>query len=344
MYEGPAGQLPPVGRETLAQRAGHLASYVRFGLDEPEAMRRLHGLTGDLHDADRLDALLPRVLDGALSLTGADFGNIQLRDPVTGSLWLVTQSGFSSEFLDYFAVVDDGGSACGRAAQACAQAVIADVSTDAAFAPHRGIAAAAGLRAVQSTPLTDYAGRLIGMVSTHFVRPYRPPARDLRIMELYGDFAGEAVARHLSVPAGDGLGDPAGRAVISALPGPGDGHALDAAVRLGLADARGAREGLPGRGHQPESLEEAMSRFAGHVVNRLFSAGLSLESARSIVGNGPAGDRVAAATDELDQTIRDIRAIMFSLAADREQRPAGSTADRWTLPAGKHDGPPRARL
>jgi len=95
VYKGPAGQRPPVGRETFAQRAGQLASYVRFGLDEPEAMRRLHGLTGDLHDADRLDALLPRVLDGALSLIGADFGNIQLRDPVTGSLWLVTQSGFS---------------------------------------------------------------------------------------------------------------------------------------------------------------------------------------------------------------------------------------------------------
>ena len=219
-----------------------------------------------------------------------------------------------------------------------------DVNADADFAPHRDIAAAAGFRAVQSTPLTDYAGRLIGMVSTHFVRPYQPSARDLRIMELYGDFAGEAVARRLGVPAGDGLGDPVGRAVISALLDPGDGHALDAAVRPGLADGQGTRKGLPRRGHQPDSLEEVMSRFAGDVVNRLYSAGLSLESARSIVGDGPAGDRVAAATGELDQTIRDIRAIMFSLAADREQRPAGSAADRWTLPAGGHDGPPRARL
>ena len=343
VYKGPAGQLPPIGREAFARRAGQLASYVRFGLDEPTAMRRLHGLTGELHDADRLESLLPRVLEGALSLIGADFGNIQLRDPVTGSLWLVTESGFSREFLDYFAEVHDGGSACGRAAQACAQAVITDVNGDADFAPHRDIAAAAGFRAVQSTPLTDYAGRLIGMVSTHFVRPYQPPARDLRIMELYGDFAGEAVARHLGVPAGDGLGDPVGQAVISALLDPGDGHALHAAVRPGPADGRGAREGLPGHGHQPESLEEVMSRFAGDVVNRLYSAGLSLESARSIVGDGPAGDRVAAATGELDRTIRDIRAIMFSLAADREQRPAGSAADRWTLPTGGHDGLPPAR-
>jgi GAF domain-containing protein len=160
-------------------------------------MRRLHGVTEKLQDVPRLDMLLPRVLDGALSLTGADFGNIQLLDPVTGLLRIVTQSGFSPEFLEYFAVVDDGHSACGRAAQACAQAVIADVAVDPGFAPHRGIAAASGFRAVQSTPLVDFAGRLIGMVPTHFRRPYRPPARDLRIMELYGDFAGEAVARHL---------------------------------------------------------------------------------------------------------------------------------------------------
>jgi hypothetical protein len=40
-------------------------------------------------------------------------------------------------------------------------------------------------------------------------------------MELYGDFAGETVARRLGVPAGDGLGDPVGRPVIASLLDPG---------------------------------------------------------------------------------------------------------------------------
>jgi hypothetical protein len=328
VYSGSAAQLPPVGRERLIQRARHLASYVRFGLDEPEAMRRLHGVTGDLHDVPRLDVLLPRVLDGALSVMEADLGNIQLLDPATGSLKIVTQSGFSSEFLEYFAVVDDGHSACGRAAQACAQVVIADVTADAGFAPHRDIAATSGFRAVQSTPLVDYAGRLIGMVSTHFRRPHRPPARDLRIMELYGDFAGQAVARHLGVPAGDGTGDPVGRAVISALLDPGDGYEPNVTVLPGHGDALGGAVG------QPAWLEDTMSRFAGDIVHRLFSAGLSLESARSIVGEGPAGDRVAAATDELDRLIRDIRTMIFSPAEDGEQHRPGRGPDRWTLPPG----------
>ena len=59
-----------------------------------------------------------------------------------------------------------------------------------------------------------------------------------------------------------------------------------------------------------------MSGFAGYVVNRLFAVGLKLESARSITGDGPAGDRVGAATDEVDQLINDIRVIAFNSPAD----------------------------
>ena len=166
------------------------------------------------------------------------------------------------------------------------------------------------------------------MVSTHFARPYRPPGRDLRIMELYGDVAGEAIARRLGVPAADGLGDPVGQAVITALLDPGDGQPPDPALLAGP----GGREGRLAR--QPTSLEEVMPEFAAEVVNRLFSVGLSLESAHSIVGEGPAGDRVAAATGEIDRMIRDIRTIMFSLAADARNH----SPQLWPLPPGGHTG------
>jgi GAF domain-containing protein len=200
----------------FAQRAEHFAAAVRFGLDAPDAMRRLHDLTKDLRTVPRISSLLPQVLAGALALTGADSGNVQIADPATGSLTLVTQAGFGPEFLEYFAVVnDDSRSVCGRAAKQCAQTVVADVRSDPGFGPHREIAAAAGFRAVQSTPLTDYAGRLIGVVSAHFQRPHRPSDRDLRLMELYADFAGEAVTRHLG--ASSEPGEQAGRGFITVL-------------------------------------------------------------------------------------------------------------------------------
>lgn len=294
VYRGSTTPLSPATPEMLAQRAAHFAAGVRLSVHEPQALHRLHEITSGLRQAPSLSTLLPKALDGALSLMRADFGNIQLLDPVTGSLGIVTQSGFDSEFLDYFAVVDDDHSACGRAAKECAQIVIADVNSDPGFVPHRDIAAVSGFRAVQSTPIRDRAGRPIGMVSTHYRQPHRPPALDLRIMELFADFVGSAIAAHLCGVDGDGVDDPIGQAVISALLDPGDGQ--------------GSRV-------QEQSMEDTMSEFAGIIVNRLFSVGLSLESARSLVGDGPAGDRLWAATQETDLLIRDIRTIIFNRAA-----------------------------
>ena len=199
-YHDGTARLAPASADRLAQRVEHFASSVQFVLDDPDAARRLHALTKDLRTVPRLGTLLPQVLRGAMALVGGDFGNIQIVDPATGSLRLVTQAGFGPEFLEYFAVVEDVHSTCGRAARQGAQTAVADVRADPGFTPHREIAAAAGFRAVQSTPLVDYAGHLIGMVSTHFQRPHRPSDRDLRIMELYADFAGEAMTRHLAGP------------------------------------------------------------------------------------------------------------------------------------------------
>jgi hypothetical protein len=83
--------------------------------------------------------------------------------PATGSLRIACFRGFGAEFLDYFAVVADDSSACGRTGAQCTQTVIVDVSIDPRFAPHREIAAAADFRAVQSTPLVDRTGRLLAL-------------------------------------------------------------------------------------------------------------------------------------------------------------------------------------
>ena len=74
-------------------------------------------------------------------------------------------------------------------------------------------------------------------------------------------------------------------------------------------------QNLPGP-LEPSDPQDAMPELVGYIVNGLFSIGLRLESARSIVGNGPAGDRIAAATSEVDRMIRDSRTALFSPAED----------------------------
>ena len=212
-----------LGKVDLARQAERFAARARFDLDEPEAALGLYSLARDLREAYRHGSLLDRTLDRALSLSGADRGNIQILSPATGSLRIVAQHGFAAEFLEYFAAVDDRGSACGRAAADRAQIVIEDVSLDPAFAPHRSIAAASGFRAVQSTPLVDLGGRIVGVVSTHYARPFRPSDRDLRILSRLGELVGEVLTGHPAATPGDGDADrplPAQTGTVP-LPAPG---------------------------------------------------------------------------------------------------------------------------
>lgn len=111
-------------------------------------------------------------LASAVEATGADSGNVQLFDSANRVLRIVAQRGFSSEFLDYFDTVCDGGSACGAAMNRRCRVFVPDVACNTLFKPEtRGVLLRAKVRAVQSSPLTDRCGALIGIVSTHYDRP-----------------------------------------------------------------------------------------------------------------------------------------------------------------------------
>lgn len=163
--------------------------------DELGAMTRLHELSTRLLRISEFVPLLEEVLDATMIQQNADFGNIQLYNPLTKNLEIVAQRGFKRDFLEYFQNVHDSGAVCGRAMKLRNRVIVEDVSTDPAFAPHRAIAASAGFRAVQSTPLFNRSGEFLGMVSTHFRRPHRPSLRDLRFTDLYAGFAAEIIER-----------------------------------------------------------------------------------------------------------------------------------------------------
>jgi hypothetical protein len=171
----------------------------------PQAAPVLHEALRVAQAAPTLGALLDEVLEFALTLLHAQRGNVQLADPATGALMIAAQRGFGPEFLEYFATVTDDGSACGRAAQQHAQVVITDVATDPGFAPHQDIALASGFCAVQSTPLVNGAGHLVGMLSTHYPRPTILPRRDLQIISHFGALVGESFGTLLNGAQADSL-------------------------------------------------------------------------------------------------------------------------------------------
>ncbi len=162
---------------------------------ELSAMTRLHEFSTRLIASMELKDLLHEVLHATIKLQNADFGNIQLYDPQKQALTIVAQHGFKQDFLDYFSTVHVGGAACGLALQRRERVIIEDVHLDPAFEPHRHIAASAGFRAVQSTPLFSRKGAPLGMISTHFRVPHRPSERELRFTDLFARQATEAIER-----------------------------------------------------------------------------------------------------------------------------------------------------
>ena len=157
---------------------------------ELTAMTKLHELRTRLLSIEEFHALLKEILDAAITLQNADFGSIHLYNPETEALEMVAQRGFHEQPLEHLRSGCHAGFACLRAIKLSERVVIEDVETDAEFAPHRHVAASAGFRAVQSTPLLSRLGELLGMLSTHFRKPHRLSLHDLRFTDLY--------ARHLA--------------------------------------------------------------------------------------------------------------------------------------------------
>ncbi|WP_196054701.1 GAF domain-containing protein [Nocardia aurantiaca] len=301
------------------RRAEHFATAIRRVMGRPAEMRWLHSATSAFADAEGLEDLLVRVLDAAIAVSDADFGNVQLVDPDTGTLRIVARCGSGADSLDHVAVVGGGASACGRAAHLGEQIVITDVRSEPSFTSQLDLADDPGHRGVQSTPLLAYDGELIGMVSTHTRRPHRMTDLEPAVMQLFGDVAGEAIAQRLR-PESDT--DRIGMALVTAL------------LRPGAYDDAGGPNGQAPQlirwpdGDPFETLRESLlaqpqitlSEFAGDIINRLFSVGLTLSGVRSLIHERVAGARLDSAVADLDETIRRIGRDIFSVVQDGNRR------------------------
>ncbi|UUU28823.1 ANTAR domain-containing protein [Streptomyces sp. CA-210063] len=118
--------------------------------------------------------VLGAVLSQALAVVGTDMGNVQITDRTMGGLRIEKHTGLTEDFVDFFAYVDDDGTACAAAAQSTALVTVQDVATDPVFTePARETILRAGCRGVHSVPLTTESHRCVGVVSVHTDRPVR---------------------------------------------------------------------------------------------------------------------------------------------------------------------------
>jgi PAS domain S-box-containing protein len=164
---------------------------------ELAGMTRLQEVSTRLVQAGDSTSLLEEIVDAAIAITAADMGNIQLLDRDTGTLKIVASRGFEEPFLKFFGTVRGSQGACGAALQSGERVVVEDVTTSPAFVGTTSldVALAAGVRAVQSTPLLCRSGRILGMLSTHYRVQRRPADRDLRVLDLLARQAADWIER-----------------------------------------------------------------------------------------------------------------------------------------------------
>jgi PAS domain S-box-containing protein len=144
-------------------------------------------------------ALYEHVLDAAIDLMSADVGSMQLFHPERGELKLLAARGLDRESAAHWEWVrPDSATTCGMALSAGCRVIVPDIETSEALAPTADLNALrrAGIRACQSTPLVARSGRLLGMISTHWRRPYRPTERELQPVDVLARQAADLIERN----------------------------------------------------------------------------------------------------------------------------------------------------
>ncbi len=159
----------------------------------------LEPMTERLLRCENVEAAVSTILHDVVALHGAPFGNIQLHSPKDGTLHLVAQTGLPRSFVDTFRrVKSDDGTVCARALRNKKTEVVEDLEADEEFKPHLETARSANVRSVQSAPIIGKSGQLVGVVSTHFSRPFKPTPIESGVLHAYSEIAGDHLARLLA--------------------------------------------------------------------------------------------------------------------------------------------------
>jgi PAS domain S-box-containing protein len=159
------------------------------------AMTRIHELSTRMMQVEDFPKLMEDIVAAAIEITGAQMGNIQLLED--GGFRIVAQRGFQAAFLDFFDNVKGTLAACGAALESRERAIIEDIERSPVFEGQRmlDIMRQAEVRAVQSTPLMTRSREIVGVLSTHWQRPWRPSERDLRLIDILARQTADLVER-----------------------------------------------------------------------------------------------------------------------------------------------------
>lgn len=149
-------------------------------------------------------ALSTRILDAAIILLHSQFGSFQLlqQNGDGQELHLHTWRGFSEEAAAHWQRVRiDTDCVCGIALREGKRIIVPDILVAIDDPDERAMYVRTGIRAVQTTPLRTRAGRLVGMLSTHWSTVHEPSRRELDLLDVLARLAADLIERRQSESA-----------------------------------------------------------------------------------------------------------------------------------------------
>jgi PAS domain S-box-containing protein len=192
--------------------AGPLLERIRELEAANEALRRseqllstelytLQQVATQLVNAQGMQGLYERILDSAIAILRADFASIQMFYPergTQGELLLLSHRGFSEEAAARWAWVSPATrTTCGEALRRGLRIAVSDVRKCAFMSGSEDLEGylAAGIHAVQSTPLVSRSNVLLGMVSTHWRKPRELFVSELHALDILARLAADLIER-----------------------------------------------------------------------------------------------------------------------------------------------------
>ncbi len=172
--------------EALAASEAQLAA-------ELAALSRLHELVLRLLTCPDLQEALDEVLTTTMEITGADAGNIQLRDASDATLETAANRRFPPRPLSRPHEVRAGDGTLCATVMASGQRVICEDLLVGGFAPCRDVAIDTGLRSAHSTPLLTRRGEVLGVLCLHYGAPRPSSTRDVRLLDLCAQQAADVI-------------------------------------------------------------------------------------------------------------------------------------------------------
>ncbi len=169
--------------------------------DEQAMARRLHELDLRLLVPKDLRPLGHEVVTSMIELQKADMGSLQLSDAETGTLEVLAHHGFEHDVPEKLRDISSSNPIWNETLRRGDSVIVEDVLADAAFEPHWAVAASAGFRAMQLTPLISQDKEFIGVVSMHFRLQRQASERDTRYARLYAEKAAETIERQRALIA-----------------------------------------------------------------------------------------------------------------------------------------------